>query len=108
MLEVMVVVAIIGIVAAIATPNFGPMLRGQKLQAKAEEVASFLDRARRDAFASGRCVKVRIEDDKLVAGRKSDATAAANCFQVQDGAAITGDFDTLLPLPVEKDTLTLT
>src|SRR4051812_43502319 len=54
----MVVVAIIGIVAAIGVPNLVKLVHKNRLTSAADEVSSFLDGARRHAFAVGRCTRV--------------------------------------------------
>jgi type II secretion system protein H len=58
LIEMMVVVAIVGIVAAIAVPNLSPVVRKQRLQGKSEEVAALVDRARRLAYGKGRCMRI--------------------------------------------------
>lgn len=59
LLEVMIVVVILGVLAAIALPDLTPAIHNARLRASMDEVASFLERARRDARASGRCTRVR-------------------------------------------------
>ncbi len=78
LIEVMIVVAIIGIVAAIATPNLQPVLQNQKLVAAGEEVAALVERARRKAYNEGRCYRVRVSGDNLVLQRKG-GNNGANC-----------------------------
>jgi type II secretion system protein H len=60
LLEMMVVVAMLGILAAIAVPNVQPAVRRAKLRAAAEEIAGFLDDARHRATSQGRCFRVRV------------------------------------------------
>ena len=68
----MVVVAILGIMAALAVPNLAPLVRRSKLRSVAEEAASFLDEARQRAATQGRCFRVRIVGgDTLVMERRS-------------------------------------
>jgi type II secretion system protein H len=58
LIEMMVVLGIVGILAAIAVPSFGPMIRGQRVTAAATLVAALLDEARQRAVAEGRCHRV--------------------------------------------------
>lgn len=58
LIEVMVVVAIVGIVAALAVPSLLPEVQKATLEGGAENVASFLGRARAEAMKSKRCVRV--------------------------------------------------
>lgn len=55
----MVVVSILGILTALAVPNLQPLSQSSRLHATAEQVASFVDTARRRAFNEGRCYRVR-------------------------------------------------
>lgn len=72
LLEMMVVVAILGVMAALAVPNLAPLVRRSKLRSAAEEAASFLDEARQRAATQGRCFRVRIVgSDTLVMERRS-------------------------------------
>jgi len=81
LIEIMIVVAIVGIVAAIAVPNFGPLLKRQKVVASAELAASVLDRARRKAFNSGRCVRVRLASNVFLIEMKTGSNGA-NCVDL--------------------------
>lgn len=60
LLEMMVVVAMLGILAALAVPNVQPAVRRAKLRGAAEEIAGFLDDARHRATSQGRCFRVRV------------------------------------------------
>ena len=72
LLEMMVVVAILGVFAAIATPNLLPLVRKGRLRGATEEVAAFLDDARHRAATQGRCFRVRIVGgDTLVLERRN-------------------------------------
>ncbi len=61
LLEMLVVVAILGIMAAIAVPNLQPLLRAEALRAAGHSTSAFVSRARMTALAEKRCVRVRIE-----------------------------------------------
>lgn len=61
LIETMIVVAILGIIAAIAVPSFLPELRKTQVDNGTESVAAFLSRARVEAMLSKRCVRVWID-----------------------------------------------
>jgi prepilin-type N-terminal cleavage/methylation domain-containing protein len=61
LIETMVVVAILGIIAAIAVPSFLPELRKAHVENSTESVAAFIGRARLEAMTSKRCVRVWID-----------------------------------------------
>ena len=60
LVEMAVVVAILGVIAALAVPNMTPMLHTQQLEGETHGVASFLARARAEATSRRRCVRVTI------------------------------------------------
>lgn len=76
LIEMMVVMAIVGVIAALTVPNMNPIIERQRLLASAEEAASVLDRARRKAHAEGRCYRVRLNGDGLELQRKGGANGA--------------------------------
>ena len=55
-----------------------PLLQRQHLTAAAEDVAGFLDRARKKAYVEGRCYRVRLQGDALVMQKKVGPDGA-NC-----------------------------
>lgn len=70
LLETMVVVAILGVLAALAVPALIPEMHKARLDATSEGVAAFLARARAEAMTSRRCVRVAIvSPQKLEAHR---------------------------------------
>lgn len=71
LIEMLVVVAILGVIAALATPSLLPLARRGKLKAATEEVAAFLDDARARASSQGRCFRVRVVAGSLVLERRS-------------------------------------
>src|SRR5690606_28571168 len=79
LIEMMIVVAIVSIIAAIAVPNMTPVVQAQALAGSAESAAAVLDRARRKAFNEGRCVRVTLTGGNLVLARKS-GDDGANCY----------------------------
>ncbi len=58
LIELMVVVVLLGITAAIAIPNFATLIRNNQVQGKADELASLLQYARSEAVTSRRSVVV--------------------------------------------------
>jgi Tfp pilus assembly protein FimT len=58
LLEIMVVVAVLAVVAALAVPNMLPVLQRSRARAAAEDLASIVEDARRRAVSSGRCHRV--------------------------------------------------
>lgn len=85
LIETMVVVAILGVMAAIAVPDLTPLLQKVKQNAAAGEAIQFVDRARRMAVNEGRCYRVRLDGDALVIERRSHG----DCVNV-GGSADTG------------------
>jgi prepilin-type N-terminal cleavage/methylation domain-containing protein len=61
LIEMMLVVAILAVLAALAVPAMGPTVDVAKLEGGAEIVAAFLTRAQAEAMASKRCVRVRLD-----------------------------------------------
>ena len=60
LVEIMLVVAIIGIITAIATPMFLSYYQGAQVRVAAEEVATFLNQGRQLAIAQNRSICVHI------------------------------------------------
>ncbi len=60
LIEMMVVIAILGIMAAIATPQLLPILKKSRLNTDAESVASFMNAVRERAIAKNRCYRVQV------------------------------------------------
>lgn len=72
LLEMLVVIAVLGIFAALATPNLLPLVAHGRLRGATEEVAAFLDDARHRAATQGRCFRVRVVGgDTLVLERRN-------------------------------------
>lgn len=65
LLEALITVAIIGIIAAIALPNMLPEVQKATLEGGAENVASFIARARSEAMTGKRCVRVWVPSSAL-------------------------------------------
>jgi prepilin-type N-terminal cleavage/methylation domain-containing protein len=60
LIEVMVVVSILAIIAALAGPTLGPMKYAIEVDGVTQQVGAFLGRARAEAMAQRRCVRVTI------------------------------------------------
>lgn len=58
LLEVMIVLAIVGILAAIAVPSIVPTVRRAEAASTSEQIAGFVEEARRRAVSTGRCHRV--------------------------------------------------
>lgn len=59
LIELMIVIVLLGIVAAIAVPNFTDFIRKNEVQAKADELTQLLQYARSHAVSSRALVKVK-------------------------------------------------
>lgn len=94
LLEAMAVVAILGIVAAIAIPPLLPQVHRAQISGESEAVASFVARARMDALTSRRCVRVRIASAnapiRLVAERLNNFDCDKTPQTFAGGAGIDG------------------
>jgi prepilin-type N-terminal cleavage/methylation domain-containing protein len=60
LIEVMVVVAIVGVLSALAGPNLLIEVQKVTLTSASDTVASFIARAQNEAMVSRRCVRVRV------------------------------------------------
>lgn len=69
LIEMMLVVGILAIMAALAVPAMAPQVDITRLEGTAEAVASLVARAQAEAMASKRCVRVRIDGQAVVAER---------------------------------------
>jgi prepilin-type N-terminal cleavage/methylation domain-containing protein len=81
LVEMMIVVGIVGVIASLAVPNLGPVVKQQKIKGKTEEAAALVDRARRLAHATGRCHAVTVVGVNLVL-QETTGTEAANCVDL--------------------------
>jgi prepilin-type N-terminal cleavage/methylation domain-containing protein len=77
LIEMCVVVAIIGIMTALAVPDLTPVIYAARRDAAASEVITFLERARRSAMAEGRCYRVTLPTPNSIAMARR---THANCF----------------------------
>ncbi len=74
LIELMVVVALLGITAAIAIPSFASLIRNTQVQGKADDLATLLQYARSEAVTSRRSVAVEAKpaDNKWIVRAGSD------------------------------------
>lgn len=70
LIEAMVVVAIIGVVAALAVPSLLPEIQKAQLDGAASSAANLLARARTEAMASRRCTRVVVQNPGATTGRR--------------------------------------
>ena len=92
LIEVMVVVAILGVISALALPQLLPEVHKAQLNANTEAAANFLARARAEAMTSKRCVAVTVVANELIAQRLNSfdcdtTTAAAPTAPFIDGGS---------------------
>lgn len=66
--ELMIVLALLGIIAAIAVPNFTQFIRNNQVQAKAEEVHALLQYARAQAVATRKGYAVNFQNWQVTSG----------------------------------------
>jgi prepilin-type N-terminal cleavage/methylation domain-containing protein len=86
LIEMMVVVAIIGVVAALAVPSLLPEIHKAQLNGAADGAANMLARARTEAMASRRCTRVVVQDPGATTGRRL-AVERLNNFNCESPAA---------------------
>jgi prepilin-type N-terminal cleavage/methylation domain-containing protein len=97
LIEMMVVVGILGVLAALALPILTPEVHKAQLNGAAEGVANFLALARAEAMRSKRCTRVLVTPTQLTLQK-------LNSFHC-DVATPTNRIDTSLPVFITLDTL---
>jgi prepilin-type N-terminal cleavage/methylation domain-containing protein len=97
LLEMMVVVAILGVIAAIAVPNLLPAVRLEALNAGGHATAAFATQARLAAMAERRCVRLRVEQATAPAILVAERLNTFDCETPTTSPLI----DSALPLWVE-------
>lgn len=91
LVELMVIIAILAIIAAIALPNFTTLIRNNQLQAKADELHDFLQYARGEAVTNRDAAELTINDsDWLLKVGDSKRIIQSNATQAQISTNITG------------------
>ncbi|WP_064007862.1 GspH/FimT family pseudopilin [Methylomonas methanica] len=97
LVELMVTIAIAGILVGIAIPSFTSIISSNRLTTSANELVTALNLARSEAVKRGRSVTVRKVDDKSSTHLNLTAWASANWEQGWDvftDANENGEFDT--------------
>jgi prepilin-type N-terminal cleavage/methylation domain-containing protein len=79
LIEMMLVVAILAVLAALAVPAMSPQVDITKLEGSAEAIGSFLARAQAEAMASKRCVRVFIDTSTTPAFMKAQKLNKYDC-----------------------------
>lgn len=76
LIELMIIIALLSIVLAMAVPNFTQFIRNNHVQAKADELNSFLHYARAQAIATRKPYEVVFtdSDNKITLNQKGQAT----------------------------------
>lgn len=81
----MLVVAVLGVIVALAAPSFLPMTQRSQLHGSAEALVGFAGRARMRAMAEHRCVKVRVVTATNHAGARTQLEMVRyNTFDCDD------------------------
>jgi prepilin-type N-terminal cleavage/methylation domain-containing protein len=83
LLEMLVVVAVMGVIASITLPDLTPVVRRTEMRGSTGDVVAVLERARRDARSGGRCTRVRVEAGSLVLERANGGHCAGDFTLVQ-------------------------
>ncbi|MDT4288301.1 Tfp pilus assembly protein FimT/FimU [Methylomonas sp. MO1] len=97
LVELMVTIAIAGVLVGIAIPSFTSIISNNRLTTSANELVTALNLARSEAVKRGRSVTVRKVDDKSSTNVGQTAWASANWEQGWDvftDANGNGEFDT--------------
>lgn len=71
LIETMVVIAILGVIMALAVPNLLPMIQQVRLHGDTERVAAFLASVRARALAEQRCYMITVSGRNIFAARRS-------------------------------------
>lgn len=93
LLETMVVVAMLGVLAALAVPSVLPEVARARMDGAADGMAALVARARMEAVTSRRCVRFRLDGDRtaIVERRNAfecDAAAGVRAIDADRGAWI--------------------
>lgn len=100
LIEVMVSVAIVGIVAALAVPSLLPEIHKAQLEGATESAANVFARARMEAMLAKRCTRIRLVDPRTLIAEvlnSFDCESPANNKRVDTSLALWLEIDTLRP-----------
>lgn len=85
LVELMIIIALLAVVASIAVPNFVQFIRNNQLQAKTDEIATFLQYARSQAVSKRLDYEVHLQDWKVYPA--SDANAVERELEINTAHA---------------------
>ena len=91
LVEMMIVVALIGIIVALAMPSLRPLSDVNKLTGRTEVIAGLVDDARRLAFNVGVCHKIMMNGDDLWIVQRTHS----DCTSVDSDTTASGDWSTI-------------
>lgn len=80
LVELMVIVAILGIFAGIAVPSFADLIRRNRVQSASEELYGLLQYARTEAVARGRSITIERNRDDVWLIKTSDKVLREQTF----------------------------
>jgi prepilin-type N-terminal cleavage/methylation domain-containing protein len=78
LLEMMVVLALVGVITALVSVDMGSLAGGIQDQVAGEQVATYLDGVRRRAHSSGRCWRVRLVSGELRAQQRGSGDCVSD------------------------------
>lgn len=78
LIEMMVVIALLGVMGAIAAPQLLPIVKKARMNSEGEAVASFLNAVRERAIAKNRCFRVIVTASLLTAEERDSGDCATS------------------------------
>ena len=102
LLELMVALSLIGVIAGLAIPSFGEMIRRSRARVEVREVRNFLSRAGALARLRSECARVQLVGTSVLQISLHPKDTSATATQPCDFAATSG-----LPVPAPNRTLGL-
>jgi type IV fimbrial biogenesis protein FimT len=88
LIELMIVIALVAVIAALAAPSFGDMIKMQRLRGISSQLATDLSFARSEAVSRGSYVQVRVQSDTVMScytingySGTSPTTVQCDCMQ---------------------------
>lgn len=88
LVELMITLALLGVFAVIAVPNFNTLIRNNQLQSKAEELVIFLQHARGQAVLNRQPYEVLIDSDSPWKVQVADSNDTERVFEHSSEAEI--------------------